>query len=223
LKELALKFECSVTAINNALKKLKITYKKKEPQYLERDEISREKFIALVKEIEDEPETQIFYTDETGIDKFLYRDHGRAPRGTKIYAQIKGKKFKRTSIVAGKCGNKVVAPLVYNGTMSSKFYTYWFANCLCKSLNKGDVVILDNATVHKKIELSEVAKEHDFRIIFQPSYSPDLNKIEKFWGWLKKKLGKILCEDGDPEGTLDVAISKAFKSYSDEFCHTFQV
>ncbi|MGL4914386.1 MAG: hypothetical protein ACRC3Y_18350 [Romboutsia sp.] len=34
-------------------------------------------------------------------------------RGEKIYDKIPGKKCKRTNIVAGKCGDKIISPLVY--------------------------------------------------------------------------------------------------------------
>jgi len=174
----------------------------------------------MLAEIEDKsPETPIYYADETGIDTFLYREYGRAPRGVKIYAETKGKKFKRKSIVAAKCGSNIAAPLMYDGTMNGGLFLYWFEHCLCAEIKKGSIVIIDNAAVHSKTALFAIAERFGIRLIFQPAYSPDLNKIEKFWAWLKKKLRKILPD----YATLEDAICAAFEIFEREFCTSFQV
>ncbi len=55
-------------------------------------------------------EKLVVYFDETGIDKYIYRPNVRAPKGTKVYSHIKGKKFERISIVAGKVMIKFLHP-----------------------------------------------------------------------------------------------------------------
>jgi transposase len=176
--------------------------------------------VDKIEEIEEkEPDTPIYYVDESGIDEYLHREKGRAPRGVKLYAETKGKKFKRKSIVAGKCGHKVAAPLMYDGTMDGALFEYWFENCLIQEIEKGSIVIMDSATVHKKSRLFTIAEANEIRLIFQPTYSPDLNKIEHFWAWLKNKLRKILPD----YSSLEDAICGAFKIYEEECCHLFQV
>ena len=56
----------------------------------------------------------------------------------------------------------------------------------------GSVIILDNASFHRKAVLKTLADEAGFTIIFLPPYSPDLNLIEHFWASLKSKLRKII-------------------------------
>ena len=46
------------------------------------------------------------YVDECGIDTYLYREYGYAPRDQKVYGQISGRKYKRCGIVAAKMGEK---------------------------------------------------------------------------------------------------------------------
>jgi len=144
--------------------------------------------------------------DETGIDQYLYRPYARAPRGLPVYGKISGRKYERTSIVAGQCQNRIAAPLQYSGTMDSVLFEFWFSTMLIPSLKEGSVVVMDNARFHRKIVLCELAAMVGCQVLFLPPYSPDLNPIEHFWAWLKMRLRKILPDFN----SLDDAISSCF-------------
>ena len=122
----------------------------------------------------------------------MYREYARAFCRQKIITKISGCKFKRTNIVAGICQGNWVAPLEYIGTTDSILFKFWFEHCLLKEVNEGSIIILDNATFHKKSVLPNIAKRYNCEVWFLPPYSPDLNPIEKKWAWLKKRLRKIL-------------------------------
>ncbi len=138
------------------------------------------------------PSENLVFVDECGIDQYLYREFAYSPRGQKVVAKISGKKFKRTNIVAGICHGKWIAPLEYSGTTDSTLFEFWFENCLLKEVKPGSIIILDNATFHKKSVLPDFARQNNCKVLFLPPYSPDLNPIEKKWAWLKKRLRKIL-------------------------------
>ena len=74
------------------------------------------------EKIREIPKEKRVYVDEAGFDSYLYRRHARAPRGEKV----KGRKYQRTSIVAGKMGANIIAPLEYTGTMHGDFFEAWF-------------------------------------------------------------------------------------------------
>ena len=138
------------------------------------------------------PEYKLYYVDECGLDKYLYREYAYSPRGVPIIGKVSGKKFKRTNIVAAKCGDRIVAPMIYDGMTDSVLFEYWFETMLLKSIPKYSIIILDNATFHRKARLRELAKITGCEILFLPPYSPDLNPIENYWAWLKNKLRRIL-------------------------------
>jgi transposase len=148
------------------------------------------------------------YVDETGIDQYIYRPYARAQRGVQVYGKISGRKYERTSIVAGQRERCIVAPLQYNGTMDGVLFEFWFREMLLPSLKAGSVIVLDNARFHRKSVLHELARQENCQVLFLPPYSPDLNPIEHFWARLKKRLRKIL-PDFD---SLDDAISTCFQS-----------
>jgi len=86
----------------------------------------------------------------------------------------------------------ILAPLQYGDTMDSGFFEKWFSDCLLPALPEGSVIVMDNATFHRKGRLFPIAREAGHVLLFLPPYSPELNPIEKFWAWLKRRLAKIL-------------------------------
>jgi len=50
------------------------------------------------------------------------------------------------------------------------------------------VLIVDNASWHRKDAIYDIAYEYGFQVIFLPPYSPDLNPIEKYWANVKRRL-----------------------------------
>ena len=68
----------------------------------------------------------IVYIDETRIDRYLYSPYARAPRGEKVYEKINGRRFERTSIVAGQVDGDFIAPMIYKDSMTIDFFVEWF-------------------------------------------------------------------------------------------------
>lgn len=48
-------------------------------------------------------------------------------------------------------------------------------------------MILDNAPIHHAKLLKPFLQENEYRLtlLFLPPYSPQLNTVERIWGWLK--------------------------------------
>ena len=156
---------------------------------MERNEEIRREFCET---IDSYPQYKLYYIDECGIDEYLHREYAYSPMGVPVLGETSGKKFKRTNIVAAKCGDKIVAPMVYRGTTDSVLFECWFEKMLLKSVPSYSVLIMDNATFHRKSKIRELAERADCEVLFLPPYSPDLNLIEKFWAWLKHKLRSAL-------------------------------
>ena len=132
------------------------------------------------------------YIDQIGIDSYIHREKARAARGKRVYGKVLGKRYKRTNIVAAKRGNEILAPLEYKGATDHILFEWWFVNMLMPMLVLGSVIILDNASFHRKKVLKELAENAGFTIVFLPPYSPDYNLIEKYWACLKAYLRKII-------------------------------
>jgi transposase len=51
---------------------------------------------------------------------------------------------------------------------------------------------MDNATFHKGGRIQELIQSVGYRLLYLPRYSPDFNKIEQCWSWLKSRIRKQL-------------------------------
>ena len=162
--------------------------KKNTIQYAERDERKREEFIA---EIEVLPEdSELYYIDESGFDEYYSREYGYAPRGEKVIGVGSGKHFARTSIVAAKNKDEIIAPIAFDGSMDGDLFEGWLEQLLIPVLHNPakSVLIIDNASWHRKNAIYDIADEHGLKVLFLPPYSPDLNPIEKLWANIKRRL-----------------------------------
>ena len=68
------------------------------------------------------------------------------------------------------------------------------------------IIVMNNASFHRKKQLTEISAKHHHTLIFLPPYSPDLNPIEKFWANLKSLIRNSI----HTFVSLDDAISFAF-------------
>ena len=131
------------------------------------------------------------FVDESDIDRYLHREHCRAPKGKQVYEAVPDRKFERCSIVVGKCGKEILAPFGYYGTCNSELFLKWVKEMLVPNLKKNQIVIMDNASIHKSPKIREAIEEAGCSLVYQPPYSPDLNPIEHFWSHLKQKIGAL--------------------------------
>ena len=133
--------------------------------------------------IRTEDKEKLVYVDETGIDTYLYRERARAKRGQKIIGLDENSQGNRQLQQ-----NVDLAPFGYNGTCDTKLFNFWIKEKLLPELKQWQIVIMDNASIHKSDETRHLIESVGCKLIFLPPYSPDLNPIEHFWAKLKKVL-----------------------------------
>lgn len=69
----------------------------------------------------------------------------------------------------------------------AEIFLHFLKNVLEQYPDGKTVMILDNARIHHAKLLQGFLEENKERLelVFLPPYSPNLNKIEELWGWLK--------------------------------------
>ncbi len=69
--------------------------------------------------------------------------------------------------------------------------------CLIPKLQPNEWVIIDNATFHHGGRIRKLIEAAGCKLVYRQAYSPDLNRIEKCWAWLKHRIRKLLRNSDD--------------------------
>lgn len=180
--------EISARSISRALQKIGFT-RKKTYGYCERDEAKRQEFICALTETTQEMQV---YVDEAGMDNRDDYAYGWNQKGQRFHALKSGRRQGRVNMIAALCNRKLLAPFTVEGACNRFVFETWLSNCLVPILIPGQVVILDNATFHKGGHIQQLIEQAGCKLLYLPPYSPDLNKIEQCWSWLKSRIRKQL-------------------------------
>jgi transposase len=151
---------------------------------------------------------ELVYVDESGADNTLDYLYGWCEPSKRFHALKLGHRTERINMVSGWCAKQVLAPLTFEGSCNTHLFNAWVEQCLVPELEPGQVVIMDNASFHKSSTTRELIEAADCQLIFLPPYSPDFNKIEKFWAKLKNYLRKTVNQVEEFWDAVDNAFQK---------------
>lgn len=143
------------------------------------------------------------YLDESGVDNKVHREYGRALRGREVPGEVNGKKADRISVIAGLRKKNLTAPFRFESYCDTDVFNAWIEECLLTELTSGDVVVLDNASFHTSSKTKDLIASKGCRILFLPTYSPDLNPIENQWAIIKARIRKYRQPEQSLESILD--------------------
>ncbi|BAI91518.1 putative transposase [Limnospira platensis NIES-39] len=108
--------------------------------------------------------------------------------GQRFHALKSGKRQGRVSYMAAWCHQQLLAPDRFEGCCNRTVFELWLEFILIPTLKPGQTLVLDNATFHQGGRIPELVEAAQCRLLYLPPYSPDLNKIEKYWSWLKARI-----------------------------------
>jgi len=139
----------------------------------------------FLEEVARVPPEQRVYVDQCGLDNTLVYAYGWSPKGQRCPGVRLGHKTQRVSVMAALCQRQLIAPLTFTGSCDAALVEAWMEQLLLPTLQEGQVVILDNASFHRKATLRELLATKNCALLPLPPYSPDLNPIEHQWCPLK--------------------------------------
>ncbi len=134
----------------------------------------------------------VVYVDEAGMDNREDYSYGWNEKGQRFHALKSGRRQGRVNMIAAFCNRKLMAPFTVEGSCNRTVVEIWLETCLIPLLSPGQVVVMDNATFHKGGNIEQLIEEAGCQLLYLPAYSPDFNKIEQCWSWLKSRIRKQL-------------------------------
>jgi transposase len=131
---------------------------------------------------------RLIFIDETSVKTNMCRLRGRSLCGTRLKGAAPFGKWGTQTFIAGlRCG-ALTAPWIIEGAMNRAAFEVYIETQLAPTLKPGDVVILDNLSVHHSQHAEDALAARGAWFLYLPKYSPDLNPIEMAFSKLKAHL-----------------------------------
>jgi transposase len=198
-------------AIVRALKKLKITRKKKVLHAQEQDspegQQPRRDFVEEVAGIDSQ---RLVFVDESGANTSMTRTHGRAPVGERVHGAVPSH-WDSVTLICGLRLSGVMAPVVFQGATDTPAFQSYVEQILVPELQPNDVVIWDNLQPHKTAAVVAAVEQAGARIVRLPPSSPDLTPIEEMFSKVK---GALRSAAARSTVTITEAIGSALRDVS---------
>jgi len=162
-----------------------------------------------VAQLGDPKAAHLVYVDESGMDERDNYGYGYAPAGERFYDLKSGRRQGRINMIAGYRAGELIAPFTVEGACNRSVFEIWLETCLIPRLRPGEWVIVDNATFHHGGRIAELIEAAGCQVVYLPPYSPDLNRIEKGWAWLKSRIRKQLPTASSLREAIEAVLKKA--------------
>lgn len=137
------------------------------------------------------------YIDESGFAVDAPRIRGYSIKGDRCYGVRDWHSKGRVNAIGALIGLKLLTVCLFDSYIDSDVFYSWIKNDLVGKLPKNAVIVMDNATFHKRADVTLLLEQNKHTVLFLPSYSPDLNPIEKKWAQAKAIRRKLRCNPND--------------------------
>lgn len=136
----------------------------------------------------------IVYIDESGFEKEAKREKGYSQKGVRCHdirdwSKIPG----RTNVIGALINTTILSCSIWETTITTDVFSAWLTQDLLPRLPENSVLVLDNATFHKRNDIQESIAAAGHTLLYLPPYSPDLNPIEHTWAHLKELRKTLRC------------------------------
>jgi transposase len=153
------------------------------------------------------PPQALVFVDETGVTIAMERRYARALGGSRAHVAAP-KAWRDTVSVIGAItvAGDLSATMSMRGSVDGDVFRVYLREVLGPRLRPGQVVVMDNLSVHKVAGVRATIEARGARLVYLPRYSPDLNPIEACWSKVKTVLRTLAARTYD---ALDAALTTA--------------
>ena len=179
--------------------------KKKTLGASERDEAARAAYREQIKQLDAK---QIVVVDECGSNIALTPLYARAPKGKRAYGSVPRNRGKNMTLIAALSRHRMTASMILDGAANGVAFELYVEQILAPSLTAGQIVVMDNLSIHKGAKVRSAIEARGCQLLFLPSYSPDLSPIEEAFSKLKAALRRASARTRE---ALEEAICQALE------------
>ena len=122
------------------------------------------------------------------------RTRGYSGKGKRCYGTHDWNAKGRTNAIGAIIGFTFLTVALFEGNINSEVFYAWLVQELLPVLPERTVIVMDNASFHKRDDMVEAIKQEGHQLEYLPPYSPDLNPIEKKWAQAKAIRKQKRCD-----------------------------
>jgi transposase len=154
----------------------------------ERDEAARSAWRAMSALWET---SRLIFVDESGTQTNMTPRTSRAPRGQRAYGAAPRNHGKNTTLIAALGTAGMGAAMTLEGAADADAFVAYVTHFLVPTLVPGQIVVMDNPSVHKDKWVAPLIAGARFRLAYLPAYSPDMTPIEQAFSKVKTFLRRM--------------------------------
>ncbi len=117
----------------------------------------------------------------------MLRTHFYAPRGQRCYGKRNWNARGRINVIGALLAGVLLTVGLTEENVDAQIFNIWLEQDLIPKLPPGAVLVMDNATFHKRQDTRAMIERAGHILEYLPPYSPDLNPIEPKWAQAKAK------------------------------------
>jgi len=122
------------------------------------------------------------------------RTHGYAKIGKRCYDRGYNWQIRRrTNVIGALLGKLLLTVSMFHCSINADCFYAWTMQDLLPKIQEKSVIVMDNATFHKRQDIVQAIEDQGHILEWLPPYSPDLNPIEHKWSQAKSHKRKRQC------------------------------
>ena len=156
--------------------------KKKSLRASEQNEAARAAWREQASQL---PTQDLVVVDETGSQINLTPLHAYAPRNERAVGRVPRNYGANLTMIASLSLSGIGEAMLLDGSADAAVFEAYIEQILAPSLRPGQIVILDNLSIHLGSRVKEAIEARGCQLLFLPAYSPDFSPIEEAFSKLK--------------------------------------
>jgi transposase len=125
------------------------------------------------------------------------RRYGYSPVGQRCFGKLDWGAKGRTNVIGALLFGLLLTVTLLTGKVNSEVFLTWVTQDLLPKLSSQGVIVMDNASFHKRLDIQEAIRHAGHLLLFLPPYSPQLNPIEPKWAQAKAIRKQQHCSISD--------------------------
>lgn len=156
---------------------------------------------------------RLVFVDESSTNTTFTPRYARAPRGERAHGEAPRNWGKNVTLISSMTLEGMGSSMSIEGSSDTVSFGIYMREILAPSLVSGQIVVMDNLSVHTSGWVRELIEEKGAQLCLLPPYSPDFNPIEGAFSKVKNLMRRAKARTLQ---ALFEATTEAIRAVTDE-------